>query len=59
MMWYNSHIMSTIFNYKDNTYVYSANPTRLQKKTKEGLTDLPLAHPAVRQILDKAESLTR
>jgi hypothetical protein len=51
--------MSTIFNYKDNTYVYSVNPTRLQKKTQNGLTDLPLLHPAVRQIIDKAESLNR
>jgi len=58
MMWYDSHIMSTIFSFKDNTYVYTANPTRLQKRTNEGLIDLPLMHPAIRQILDKAESLT-
>lgn len=51
--------MSLIFRYKQDMYVYNQDTGVLKKKTSEGLRTLPTGHPALRQVIDKALSLTR
>ncbi len=53
------HGMSLIFRYNQTMYVYNQDTGVLKIKTPSGLHELPSGHPALRQVIDKALSLTR
>jgi len=51
--------MVTIFAFKDNTYVYDSSKNVLKKRTADGSVDIPVNHPAARQIVEAALAITR
>lgn len=51
--------MVTIFTFKDNTYVYDSSKNVLKKRTADGSVDIPVNHPAARQIVEAALAITR